>query len=54
MSPAGSKAGNFKWEAVSSAHLTYEVRLVALAAAPAAFTSVPVTVAVRGEVKRDA
>ena len=48
------KAGNFKWEAVSSAHLTYEVRLVALTAAPAALTSVPVTVAVRGEVKRDA
>ncbi len=48
------KVGNFKWEAVSSAHLTYEVRLVALAAAPATLASVPVTVAVRGEVKRDA
>lgn len=47
-------AGKFKWEASASAHLTYEVRLVALTSPPAAFTSIPVTVAVRGEVKRDA
>lgn len=46
-------AGKFKWEAFGSAHLTYDVRLVELAAPPAAFTGIPVTVAVRGEVKRD-
>lgn len=45
--------GKFKWEAFGSAHLTYEVRLVELAAPPASLTSIPVTVAVRGEVKRD-
>lgn len=47
-------AGKFKWDAVGNAHLTYEVRLVALAAPPDALTRIPVTVAVRGEVKRDA
>lgn len=47
------ESGKFKWEAYASAHLTYEVRLVELAAPPAAFTGLPVTVAVRGEVKRD-
>lgn len=45
--------GKSKFEAQASAHLTYEVRVVELATPPTSFTGIPVTVAVRGEVKRD-
>lgn len=47
------EAGKFKLEAQASAHLTYEIRLVALTAPPVSLTSIPVKVAVVGEVKRD-